>query len=159
MKPSDEGKKVPGKKSTTRTPKKRRQATKESPGTDQETKNETTEVNEKFTLYTDKRKFSFSQNHKDQHDADYVYKPGKKSSNKRASNDQTPTNAKRKKRSSYIYSKSQQNEPHECFFFLGVSESKENQEKSMFADEQKHNDEEIVKVNEIKSDNIIQDAN
>lgn len=60
MKPSDEGKKVPGKKSTTRTPKKRRQATKESPGTDQETKNETTEVNEKFTLYTDKRKFSFS---------------------------------------------------------------------------------------------------
>ncbi|CAF3509447.1 unnamed protein product [Rotaria sp. Silwood1] len=112
MEPIDEGKRIPGKKSTIRTMKKRSTNSKESIDDDQETKNEKIE------------------NSKSQHDLDYVYKPGKKSSNKRASNHQMPTNTKRKKSAS------------------AISESKENQATNNVANEHKNKDEEIVKINE-----------
>ncbi|CAF4186728.1 unnamed protein product [Rotaria sp. Silwood2] len=109
IEPIDEGKRIPGKKSTIRTMKKRSTNSKESIESEQETKIE---------------------NSKDQHDLDYFYKPDKKSSNKRTLNHQMPTNTKRKKHTSAIL------------------ESKENQETNSVANEHKHNDEEIIKVNE-----------
>ncbi|CAF0799614.1 unnamed protein product [Rotaria sp. Silwood1] len=109
MEPIDEGKRIPGKKSTIRSMKKRSTNSKESIDDDQETKNEKIE------------------NSKSQHDLDYVYKPGKKSSNKRASNHQMPTNTKRKKSAS------------------AISESKENQATNNVANEHKNKGEEIVK--------------
>ncbi|CAF2912480.1 unnamed protein product [Rotaria sp. Silwood2] len=109
IEPIDEGKRIPGKKSTIRTMKKRSTNSKESIESEQEIKIE---------------------NSKDQHDLDYFYKPDKKSSNKRTLNHQMPTNTKRKKHTSAIL------------------ESKENQETNSVANEHKHNDEEIIKVNE-----------
>ncbi|CAF4559256.1 unnamed protein product [Rotaria socialis] len=117
LEPLDEGKRVPGKKSAGRTPKKRSHNSKSSIDTDQETKNEKPELN---------------------HDVDYAYKPGKKSSNKRASNEPTPTNSKRKKRTP------------------AASDSKENQEKITVIDEHKHNDEETVKIRAVLTDSQFQ---
>ncbi|CAF4181958.1 unnamed protein product [Rotaria magnacalcarata] len=117
LEPLDEGKRVQGKKSTGRTPKKRSHNSKGSIDTDQETKNEKPELN---------------------HDVDYANKAGKKPSNKRPSNEQTPTNSKRKKRTP------------------AASDSKENQETTTVIDEHKHNDEEIVKIRILLTDSQFQ---
>ncbi|CAF1369980.1 unnamed protein product [Rotaria sordida] len=135
IEPIDEGKRIPGKKSTIRTMKKRSTNSKESIDTDQEIKIE---------------------NNKDEHDLDYVNTPSKKPSNKRLSNDQISTNTKRKKRTSAI---SESKENHETN--IATDEHKHKGEEIVKMNENDITDSKSIEKsdqNEAKTNNTSQDV-
>ncbi len=88
IKPVDEGKKIPGRKSTARNLKKRSTNSKESADTDQETVNEANPLQEV--------------DEKDEQGSDYNFKPGKRSSDQ-----ENTSNIKKRKKT---VSKSKENE-------------------------------------------------